>query len=92
VQPQSLQRVAAALAAHAVVLPSYAGQRGHPVGFGTVCRDALLALAGAEGAAGVVRAFGAGGGAHVLVLDDPGIVTDIDTVADLQAVERLLGS
>jgi molybdenum cofactor cytidylyltransferase len=92
VQPDSLRRVAQALASHEVVLPVYGGQRGHPVGFGAASRDALLALSGAEGAASVVRAAAQRGGTHQLVLDDPGIVTDIDTLKDLEAAERLIAS
>jgi molybdenum cofactor cytidylyltransferase len=87
VRPESLRRVAQALEGQAVVLPFYQGARGHPVGFGVQCRQALLSLAGAEGAASVVRQ-------HQplrLELNDVGIVTDIDTVDDLAAAERLLG-
>jgi molybdenum cofactor cytidylyltransferase len=90
VAPDSLQRVAAALAGQAVVLPYYRGERGHPVGFGRECGAALAALSGAEGAVAVVRAHAADGSTRRLELDDPGIVTDIDTVADLAAAEALL--
>jgi len=90
VRPESLRAVAAALATHSVVLPVHEGVRGHPVGFGAVCRDALLALAGAEGAASVVKAQRATGGVIELPLADEGIVTDVDTVADLaRAAARL---
>jgi molybdenum cofactor cytidylyltransferase len=86
VRPESLRRVAEALGSHEVVLPRHLGTRGHPVGFAPVCRQALLALRGAEGAAAVVKAHAA----FVLDLDDPGIVTDIDTPADLAEAERRL--
>jgi molybdenum cofactor cytidylyltransferase len=91
IRPQTLQAVAAALAHNAVVLAHYRGQRGHPVGFGASCRDALLLLQGAQGAALVVRAQAAAMN-HIaqLELDDPGIVTDIDTLQDLANAERLL--
>ncbi len=92
VRPESLRAVAEALRAHAVVLPVHAGERGHPVGFSAACRDELLAVAGAEGAAAVVRRHLADGTAGKLPLDDPGIVTDIDTVADLARIERLLAA
>jgi molybdenum cofactor cytidylyltransferase len=88
IAPESLRRVAQALATSDVVLPVYAGQRGHPVGFGRACRDMLLALTGAEGAARVVRAFEA----RQLPLEDTGIVTDIDTVDDLAAAERKINA
>jgi len=90
VQPQTLQAVAAALAGHCVVLPRFGGQRGHPVGFPAECGDALAALAGEQGAAALVRASAAAGRVHVLDLDDAGIVTDIDTPADLARAQELL--
>ena len=65
----------------APVLP--AGQRGHPVGFGRALRDELVALDRDEGARSVIAAHRAD---LVLVrVDDPGIVKDIDTPADLHA-------
>ncbi|MDP3759561.1 MAG: NTP transferase domain-containing protein [Ramlibacter sp.] len=91
VRPESLLAVAAALATHTVAVPHHRGQRGHPVGFAASCRDALLLLAGAQGAAAIVRAQPPEAVIH-LELDDPGIVTDIDTVQDLAAAERLLRS
>jgi molybdenum cofactor cytidylyltransferase len=86
VAPASLRAVAAALAQASLVLPMYQGARGHPVGFGAEHGDALQTLRGAEGAAAIVRAARP----LRLDLDDPGIVTDIDTVADLARAERLL--
>jgi molybdenum cofactor cytidylyltransferase len=90
VAPSSIQAVAAALPHDGVVLPQHGGTRGHPVGFGPACRAALLQLAGAEGAARIVRACAAAGKATTLPLDDPGVVTDIDTPADLAAAEAVL--
>lgn len=88
VAPQSLRAVAAALAQASVVLPMYQGERGHPVGFASQHGAALQALTGSEGAAAIVRQ----GGVLRLDLDDPGIVTDIDTVGDLARAERLLAA
>jgi molybdenum cofactor cytidylyltransferase len=91
VRPESLRAVAAALADHAIVLPHYRGRRGHPVGFAASCREALMVLKGPQGAAPVVRAQAvAKHPVSQLELDDPGIVTDIDTVQDLAEAERLL--
>ena len=92
VKPQSLQAVAAALLHHTVVLPHYQGRRGHPVGFAASCRDALLLLKGPQGAALVARAQAMVHPAAQLELDDPGIVTDVDTTRDLAEAERLLSS
>ncbi|MFT3721355.1 nucleotidyltransferase family protein [Pseudorhodoferax sp.] len=89
VRPDSLRRVAAALAQAAVVLPLHGGVRGHPVGFAAQCRDALLALSGDAGAAGVVQAQRRAGRVLELALDDAGCVTDVDTLDDLARAERL---
>jgi len=86
IQSATLRVVAAALQTHKVVLPVYRGQRGHPVGFGAVCGKELLALKGNQGAASVALAHAA----VTLIVDDIGCITDIDTVDDLRAAERLL--
>ena len=90
VRAETLQAVAAALSEHTVVLPHFQGRRGHPVGFAASCRDALLLLKGPEGAAPVVRAQAGVNTVSQLELDDPGIVTDVDTIRDLAEAERLL--
>lgn len=90
ISPESLRLVAAALESAEVVLPVYAGQRGHPVGFARSCRQDLMALSGERGAASVVQAREAKGDVVRLALDDPGAVMDIDTLADLREAERLL--
>ena len=92
IQPSTLQAIADALVRHDVVLPQFHGQRGHPVGFDHCCESALLALRGAPGAQSVVRAQRAVDGVFDLDVDDEGIVTDIDTLADLRAAERLLAA
>ena len=90
VRPQTLQAVAAALAQHAVVVPHFHGQRGHPVGFRAECREALSQLAGEHGAASVVRAQAALNRVASIEVEDPGIVADIDTVHDLAQAKRQL--
>ncbi len=86
VQPGTLRAVAQALQDHVVVVPAVHGQRGHPVGFALDCGPALRALSGPQGAASVIRSFGA----WLLALDDIGCITDIDTVADLEAARQLM--
>ena len=86
VQPASLRAVADALGAHPVVVPVVQGQRGHPVGFAADCGEALAALSGPRGAAGIVAAHGA----FELPLTDVGCITDIDTVADLAVAQARL--
>lgn len=90
VRPESLRRVADALRRHAVVVPTYRDERGHPVGFAPECGDALRALTGEQGAAAIVRAQMAAGRGCLLPLEDAGIVTDVDTVADLERLQRQL--
>jgi molybdenum cofactor cytidylyltransferase len=88
IQSSTLLAIAAALVTHDVVVPIFAGQRGHPVGFAAACRDALLQLKGSQGAAAIVRAYGA----VELVVNDIGVVTDNDTVQDLLQAESILAS
>ena len=90
VSPHSLLRVAQGLTAQPVVLPFWQGRQGHPVGFGRECRTALMALHGDVGAAAIVRAHRQAAAVLELHLDDPGIVTDIDTREDLARAEALL--
>lgn len=86
VKPETLQAVAQALARHDVVVPTYQGQRGHPVGFSARCGAELRQLAGERGAAPVVRAHEA----LELPVDDVGILTDIDTVDQLHEAQAVL--
>ena len=65
-----------------IVAPFYRGQRGHPVGFGSAHRDALLALDGDTGARALLSM-------HQIArvdVDDPGILRDVDTPEDLREV------
>lgn len=90
VQAGTLRAVAQALAYHAVVIPLHQGVRGHPVGFSPACRAGLLALQGEQGAAPVVRAQQALAAVGFLERDDAGIVTDVDTLDDLERAGQLL--
>ena len=90
VRADSLRQVAAALPGHGIVLPRYQGKQGHPVAFAADCGQALLTLGGPQGAALVVRAQVMLKRAVELDLDDPGIVTDVDTVQDLARAEQML--
>ena len=83
IQPKTLRNVTSQLDTYAAVVPSFQGVRGHPVGFSAQCRDALIALSGAKGAASVLRSVTT----HVLPVDDIGITLDVDTVSDLERCE-----
>lgn len=61
------------------VVPVHAGQMGHPRGLPVAHLPALSALQGDEGARHAI----AWSAAHRLQVDDPGVLRDIDTPADL---------
>ncbi|UQY35810.1 nucleotidyltransferase family protein [Pseudomonas fulva] len=88
----SLSRVAQALLLQPVVVPTFEGGRGHPVGFAGECYAALAALSGEAGGAAVVERYRREGRAMLLPLDDPGILTDVDTLAGLQRAHALLAA
>ncbi len=82
VQPSTLQAVARQLAHHAVVHAQYKGRRGHPVGFAAELYSELITLGGDEGARRLVARYPALG----LEVEDPGVLVDVDTLADLDSV------
>ena len=81
-RPGTIAAVVDALRARAIIAaPIKDGRRGHPVGFSSVCFDALAALSGDQGARSLLtaqpdRVTG-------IVCDDPGIFRDLDTPEDL---------
>lgn len=80
VLPSTLQAVARELAHHPVAYAQHRGQRGHPVGFSAELYSELVALVGDEGARRLVARYPA----HGVEVDDPGVLVDIDTEADLE--------
>jgi molybdenum cofactor cytidylyltransferase len=72
------------LPADAIVAPVCAERRGHPVLFGAAHFPALAQLTGDIGARALLRA------ARVVevVVEDPGVLTDIDTPEELAAARR----
>ena len=84
VAPQTIARVAAAITEGApIAAPFHQGERGHPVGFGRACYEALVALGSDEGAKSIVAAHR--DSLARIDVDDPGILRDVDTPADLQS-------
>jgi len=81
VQAGTLALVARHLDHHAVVYAQYQGRRGHPVGFSSELYSELVSLQGDEGARRLVARYPA----HAVDVDDPGVLIDIDTEADLVA-------
>lgn len=84
IQAATIQSVISQLQqGNAVVVPTYKAQHGHPVGFGKAARDKLLKLNGPYGAKSVFSFFAV----TELNTDDPGVLADIDTLADIQTAE-----
>jgi len=85
IRPDTITAVARALEQGAeIVVPVLAGRRGHPVGFSCRFRDQLLALSGDTGAREIVAANRPL--LRELKVDDPGVIQDIDTLADAQRI------
>jgi molybdenum cofactor cytidylyltransferase len=82
VKPATLRAVAAALAEHPVACAQYRGRRGYPVGFGAELYSELVMLSGDDGARRLIARYPA----HGEEVDDPGVLVDVDTVADLEAL------
>ncbi len=66
--------------------PFHDGRRGHPVGFGRACYRELAALTGDEGARAVVMRHARE--LQRIDVDDPGVLRDVDTPADLMGPRR----
>jgi len=88
VQAATLAFVARHLDHHAVVYAQYRGRRGHPVGFSSELYSELVSLQGDEGARRLVARYPA----HAVDVDDPGVLIDIDTEADLNAARSAQAS
>jgi len=85
VRPATLLAVAWALEHHPVAYAQYQGRRGHPVGFAAELYSELMMLSGDEGARRIVARYPAIG----VDVDDPGVLLDLDTEADLAAMRAL---
>jgi molybdenum cofactor cytidylyltransferase len=82
IAPTTIARVADAVRKGAVIAaPFHDGQRGHPVGFAPVLRDALLALTGDDGARAVLARHRAS--LVRIDVDDAGVLRDIDRPSDM---------
>ena len=82
VRPETLLAVARQLEHHPIVYAQHQGRRGHPVGFAAELYSELATLSGDEGARRLVARYPALG----LEVDDPGVLIDIDTEADLESL------
>lgn len=82
IAPSTIQAVANQLShVGGIVIPTFEGKRGHPIGFSANFHDALLRLSGDEGAKSIVKTHA--DAVTLLACEDAGILADIDTLADL---------
>ena len=84
IRPATVLAVASALDHHPVAYAQFRARRGHPVGFAAELYPELTALSGDEGARRIVARYPA----FPVELDDAGILVDIDTEGDLEALRR----
>jgi molybdenum cofactor cytidylyltransferase len=84
VQPSTLRAVARALTHHPVAYVQHLGRRGHPVGFSSELYSELVTLTGDEGARRLLARYPA----HPVEIDDPGVLVDVDTEADLALARK----
>ncbi|CAI0866249.1 nucleotidyltransferase family protein [Serratia marcescens] len=83
VNAEVFRQVVDALRQHPIVRPCYAQQPGHPVGFSARLRKPLCQLRGDNGARELLQ----GAAVHLLPLEHPGVVRDIDLPSQLPASE-----
>lgn len=84
IRAETVRQVADSLAVGApLAAPCYERQRGHPVGFSGQFEAELLALNRDRGAQGIIQRHRQS--LHLLAVDDPGILHDIDTLTDLSS-------
>jgi len=82
IQPATIRTVAHSLnSSESIIIPTYHGQRGHPVAFDAQHRNELEALQGDEGARSIVKRYASA--VRLLPCEDAGILADIDTPQDL---------
>ncbi|MDP1649338.1 MAG: nucleotidyltransferase family protein [Rubrivivax sp.] len=87
VRSGSILAVASALEQHPVAYAQHGGRRGHPVGFAAELYSELILLHGDDGARRVAARYPS----HGVELDDPGVLLDVDTASDLEALRRAGG-
>jgi molybdenum cofactor cytidylyltransferase len=81
IRPATIKKIMGALEQGAgIVVPVFAGERGHPVAFDRRFRAKLLDLTGDAGARTIVQAHSSE--VRRLDVDDPAVVQDVDTVED----------
>ena len=84
VQPGTFLAVAAALEQHPVVYAQHRGRRGHPVAFAAELYSELIQLDSDDGARRVMLRYPA----HGEDTTDSGVLLDVDTASDLEALRK----
>jgi molybdenum cofactor cytidylyltransferase len=82
VLPETILTVAQAMHGHSVVFAQYRARRGHPVGFAAGLYNDLIQLTGDEGARRLIARYPA----QAVDVPDAGVLMDIDTLDDLEAL------
>lgn len=86
IKPETIAALAGGLAAGAsIVIPTYQGQRGHPVGFSAKFTEELLQLKGDEGARSIIKKYS--DDVTLISCEDAGVLRDIDIPDDLKIVD-----
>lgn len=86
IQPASMARVLSLLDEGAdIAVLTFGGRRGHPVGWSSAWREALLGLEGDQGGRHLLQAHPAR--IVTQAVDDPGILFDIDTPEAMAALQ-----
>jgi len=87
IRPTTIQAVAEAIAAGApLAAPVFHGERGHPIGFARRFHAALAALKGDRGGRDILAQHA--NELHLIEVDDPGVLVDIDREDDIVPTER----
>lgn len=85
IRSQTIARLLDLLEENSLIVPRFDGQWGHPVGFGRAYFSRLKQLSGDQGARKLLERE------HERItfidLDDPGILFDVDTAADLDRIQ-----
>lgn len=88
VRPATMAAVAGGLGPNPVAYAQYRGRRGHPVAFGAELFSELVRLSGDEGARRVLARYPG----WAVDVDDPGVLLDMDTEADLASLRAHMAS
>ncbi|WP_144631835.1 NTP transferase domain-containing protein [Bordetella genomosp. 13] len=78
-RPATIRHIALHSRSHPIAAPVYQAQRGHPVAFSAALWPELARLEGDTGARDVLRRHGV----HLLPVDDPAVLVDVDLPTDL---------